>query len=189
MAEERPSAEEEVLGGRSRRQPRDPSEAAEAHQTAVARGWRARINVGPCRRADAVAANENVARRTPAVGEGRLHRAGLSRDSGQACAEVDRNSTVFDALTEHSVQPSTAYHGTAAGWIAGRAVGHRSQLLAAAAPHDHVRGRVCVGEQPIAEAKRLEHGESVGRNVEKGACVVVGFGGGFEDLDVPPVGG
>jgi hypothetical protein len=46
-----------------------------------------------------------------------------------------------------------------------------------------------VGEQSLPEAECVQHSESISSYVEKGACVVVGFRGGFEDLDVPPIGG
>ena len=46
-----------------------------------------------------------------------------------------------------------------------------------------------VGEQVLAEPKCVQHRESIGCYVEKGACVVAGFRGGFEDLNLPAVGG
>jgi hypothetical protein len=46
-----------------------------------------------------------------------------------------------------------------------------------------------VGEHLLTEAECVQHCESIGRYVEKGASVVVGFRGGFEDPDLPAVGG
>jgi hypothetical protein len=118
-----------------------------------------------------------------------VHHVRLSGDAGQARAESDWDSAILGALSEHSVKPASAHNGTAAGRVTGRAIRHCAELLARAAPHDHVRSRMGIGKQLVAEAKGVQHGESIRRNVEECARIVVRVRGGFEDLNLPAVGG
>ena len=42
-----------------------------------------------------------------------------------------------------------------------------------------------LGDEPLAQAELLEHGEPVRGDVEEEAGVAVGLVGGLEDLDIP----
>ena len=143
----------------------------------------------PRRGADAVGADEEVALRDRPVRERGAHAVGVLVDRHEPRAVRRRDPRRVGPLAQHLVQPAAAHDDAAALGLARRAVGHRAELLAGPAPHDHPAGAVAVGEQPVAQAERLQDGEAVRRDVEEQARERVGLRVRLVDVGVPAVPG